>query len=311
MLQFLESAQIDRAAWDACVQAAGRTAYGFSWYLDTVCEHWGGLVLGAYEAVFPLPWKSRAGLRWLYTPFFCQQLGVYARPIGHPEQAATLPPTGEWLHAIPRRFRKADLSVAGPASLPTGWRSTERPNYILDLSLDADALRTNYESNTRRNLKKAHAAGLQTDHALNPEQLLALIRLHQGPKLPLLGEREYRRILDLMNQAQERGRAVLIRSFDPSQPAETLAGAFFLLAPRGPLYLFGTTTPAARQNGAMTQVFDRLIGDFSGKKGRFLDFEGSALPGLARFYQGFGAVQEPYYTLHMRRFPLLFKGLGA
>jgi hypothetical protein len=114
-----------------------------------------------------------------------------------------------------------------------------------------------------------------------------------------------------MDGALERGLGIFIRASDPSKPAETLAGAFFLLAPRGPLYLFGTTTPAARQNGAMTLVFDRLISDFSGKQGLVLDFEGSALPGLARFYQGFGAVQEPYHTLHMRRFPLLFKGLGV
>jgi len=303
MLQYRESAHIDRAAWDACVQQAGRVAYGFSWYLDLVCEHWGGLVFGDYEAVFPLPWKRRAGLCWVYTPFYCQQLGVFGR---HNQ----LPQTGEWLRAIPRRFRKADLAVAATDhALPKGWTSTERPNFVLDLSPDAEALRTNCETNTRRNLKKAKAAGLLTDKDLAPAELLALIRQHQGPKLPALGEREYNRILSVMETARKLGLGTLIRAFDPAAPDTAQAGAFFLQAPRGPLYLFGTTTPDARQNGAMTLVFDRLIGDHPGQKGQFLDFEGSALPGLARFYQGFGATQEPYQTLYMRRFPLLFTGL--
>lgn len=318
MLHYRESAQIDRAAWDACVQQAGRTAYGFSWYLDLVSEHWGGLVYGNYDAVFPLPWKQRAGLRWVYTPFFCQQLGVFAR---HPEAPgkSAVPATGEWLRAIPRRFRKVDLAVGGtkgalpleaPLTLPDGWSSTERPNFALDLSLEADALRTNYETNTRRNLKKAQAAGLLTDKNLAPAELLALIREHQGPKLPALGKQEYNRILAIMEQALSRGLGTMIRAFDPATPDTAQAGAYFLHAPRGPLYLFGTTTPAARQNGAMTLVFDALIVQKSGQHGVFLDFEGSAIPGLARFYQGFGAAQEPYHTLHMRRFPLLFKGFG-
>jgi len=42
-------------------------------------------------------------------------------------------------------------------------------------------------------------------------------------------------------------------------------------------------------------LFDSIIEEYAGQK-KILDFEGSGIPGVARFFQSFGAVNEPYYV---------------
>lgn len=309
MLVYLESAQVDRGAWDACVQAAGRQPYGYSWYLDQVCERWGGLVLGRYEAVFPLPYQQRMGLRRVYTPFFCQQLGVLAA------EGSPLPEPQTWLRALPGSFRQVRLAVGGPGwnaqALPPKWKAETRPNYVLPVDASHEQLRAAYSQNTKRNLRKAISAGLQLSERAAADELLGMIRRYQGPGIPELRQRDYARIGSLMHHALERDQAFMLRCLEPGSSGAVLASTCWLRGPRGPVYLFGSTAPAARQNGAMTLLMDAVIGQYAGQKGLVIDFEGSSLPGLARFYQGFGAVPEPYRVLHMRRFPLIFRGLGA
>ncbi len=311
MLHYRESESIDRQAWDACIDGARSVPYGLSWYLDGVCEHWGGLVLDDYRAVFPLPWKKRLGMRWVYPPFFCQQLGLFApkETLVKGRKATSAPPElAECLKAIPSDFVKVDLAVQFNSEALNGpWRGAEKTNYLLALDDEPEVLRSRYDSNTSRNLKKALKAGLQCDEQMDPEALSALIRREQGPKIDVLREADYARIAPLMQAAQSRNRGRMIRVYDPASPEQTLAAAFFVLGPRGPLYLFGTSTIPGRQKGAMVWLFDRIVVENAPSKGLFLDFEGSSIPGLARFYQGFGSVREPYQTLHMRRFPLNFK----
>ena len=55
MIHYIQHKDIDFEKWDACVaNSFNRLIYGFSWYLDVVCDDWDALVLNDYEAVFPL-----------------------------------------------------------------------------------------------------------------------------------------------------------------------------------------------------------------------------------------------------------------
>jgi hypothetical protein len=50
----------------------------------------------------------------------------------------------------------------------------------------------------------------------------------------------------------------------------------------------------------MFLLIDKLIQKESGKL-LSLDFEGSRIEGIARFYSGFGATNHPYYILKRMR----------
>jgi hypothetical protein len=303
---------LDTAAWDACVEAAGHVPYARSWYLDAASERrWDAVVWpsaeGGYAAVCPLPWRRRWGLTVGWTPFFVQQLGVFAA-------SGEAPPLAEALALVPRARVRVRLQVRGTPPAPAGWRATARPNRVLPLDRPYADIAAGYGSNLRRNLRRAGAAGLSVADGPSPEAFTALFRAHQGPRVPELGPADYARMARLMAEGLERGEFRLYRVPDPARPDDTLAAAAFWDGPRGPVYAFGSSTPAARETGAMALLFDAEIRRVCGvttdaprprenghalraKTPQMLDFEGSTRPGLARFYAGFGGHEENYTVL--------------
>jgi hypothetical protein len=55
-------------------------------------------------------------------------------------------------------------------------------------------------------------------------------------------------------------------------------------------------------------LFHQIISEFAGTP-LILDFEGSDLPGVARFYQKFGAQNQPYFFFKSNRLPTGIKWL--
>ncbi|MDP4600608.1 MAG: hypothetical protein NWS84_05650, partial [Polaribacter sp.] len=80
MILYLKRAALDVEKYDLCIENSIQSRiYAFSWYLDIVADHWDVLVLNDYEAVMPLPWKKKFGLKYITQPYFCQQLGIFSK----------------------------------------------------------------------------------------------------------------------------------------------------------------------------------------------------------------------------------------
>jgi len=60
--------------------------------------------------------------------------------------------------------------------------------------------------------------------------------------------------------------------------------------------------------GAMFFLVDNFI-KTNAEKEIILDFEGSMIPGVARFYSGFGSIPETYFQLKFNRLPLPLRWL--
>lgn len=79
-LIWLRSSEIHRAGWDECVRSAfNGSIYGYSWYLDSVCWEWEGLVAGDYEMVLPLPIHKVGGIRIVANPLLLPFVSIYSR----------------------------------------------------------------------------------------------------------------------------------------------------------------------------------------------------------------------------------------
>jgi len=80
MIIFIEQKDINKKKWDACIGNCSNPAiFVYSWYLDIVCKGWGALVLGDYEAVFPLAPKSKYKIHYLYQPFFTRYFAAFSK----------------------------------------------------------------------------------------------------------------------------------------------------------------------------------------------------------------------------------------
>src|SRR5687768_6176429 len=101
-MQYLQRDQIDTVKWDRCIEKAGNgLIYGYSFYLDHMTTDWDGLIHGDYEAVMPLPKRTKFGITYIYQPAFIASLGVFGNEL-------TVALIEQFMAAIPARFKLID-----------------------------------------------------------------------------------------------------------------------------------------------------------------------------------------------------------
>ena len=100
MINYVRHNEIDLVKWDGCIDRSLNGNFSaYSWYLNCVCPGWDALVEGDYETIMPLPNKSKFGIRYIFPPFFVNQLGVFS---GIP---LTSEKTDLFLKNIPSEFK--------------------------------------------------------------------------------------------------------------------------------------------------------------------------------------------------------------
>lgn len=287
---------IDRTAWDHCVsQAVNGTVYAYSWYLDIVSDGWDALIADDYETVFPLTFRKKANISYLYQPFFTQQLGIFSTSHITPEI------TGAFLEAIPKKYKLAEINL-NSFNRPdeSKWNVIENFNYELDLIEPYDILRKRYAQNTSRNISRALRNEVSIVENAKPEDIVSLFKMNTGRKFGQIKEHDYQRLLRLVYECIRHRTAVCYGAY--TRENTLCAGAIIVFSHRKAIFLFSGTDEIARNNGAMSLLIDRLIQDSAGNH-LTLDFEGSNDANLARFYSSFGSTCVKYPSIRFNRLP--------
>jgi len=303
-IRYIKHEDINRKKWDSCVHyATNASPYAYTWYLNNVCEEWDGIIEGDYESVFPLVWNNRlAGYKRLFQPQFCQQLGLFStRILSQPRMAA-------FLEAIPHKFRYIDIYLNERNFVPsqTDFEVFQRPNYQLSLADDYDNIRKNYSTNLKRNLKKAAQHQLTFTTSITPETLVTLFRTHQGKHIANMTDASYHTLHRIIYNALHRGQGFITGIQDEN--GELCAAAFFLTGHGKIINLLPSSSPKGKKISAMHILLDVLIRNNAGRP-VVLDFEGSAISSIARFYQSFGAKNVPYSRIKRNNLPFWLKWL--
>ena len=291
MIQYLHHNEIDKRKWDGAVQHSfNGNIYAFSWYLDLIHPDWEALVEDDYERVMPLTGGKKWGIQYLLQPFFAQQHGVFSINILTGEHVAN------FIQNIPQKYSYVhiNLNIYNQLELAAPYLLTKNKNYLLDLIHDYRKLSAHYSQNTKRNLKSSLKQDMHLSKNLNPLDVINLFRNNKGKEIKLWKEDDYQRLLRLMYASVHKGKGITYGVYTPNN--ELCAAAFFLLENQHLIFLFSGSNQDARQNGAMTFLMDKVIGEFAGSQ-VILDFEGSNDENLARFYQGFGAKEVDYNSL--------------
>jgi hypothetical protein len=292
MIKLLNHNEIDREGWDNCISnAVFETIYPYSWYLDLVSPGWEGLVMEDYRAVMPLTGTKKLGFRMLLQPILAQQLGIFSMS---PTEPGLL---HQFLRSIPARYRYIDICLNTEISekIPGKWQSYERHNYELDLSGPEDS----YNNNTRRNIQKGQSHDFEF-RGISVRDFLYL-KFH-GMK----DARPAVRWSYLENLFGELVRLKKAEIFGLFRGAELNAAAVIAYASSRTIYLNGCNSDAGKEDRAMFVLMDKLITKSRGAGGIF-DFEGSNIPGVARFYEGFGGKRTVYSRIVKTSFPFMWK----
>jgi len=299
MILHVKHGEIDKVRWDKCISSTpGAKPYGYSWYLDIMVPGWEALVADDYDAVFPLPAFKKFGIKYLTTPTFVQQLGVFS-----PERS-NHDIINEFLDHIPDSFKLIDMRVGMPIRCK-GYNITERTNYEIKLSGTYDTIWNNFSFSCKRNVGRSarHCPIIVSDIA--PYELICLFRRVKGT-IRGIREADYMRLHTLMDFCilNKFGRIVGVRT----EEGNLMYGRFFLTHKEGITMLFTSGTAESRKKNMGYFVVNEIIREYSGSE-KIFDFEGSSIPSIAAFMKSFGCVNVPYYRIYLNRLPWIIKAL--
>lgn len=300
MMRHLRHHEIDKERWDDAIKKAfNGIIYAYSWYLDIVSPGWEALASEDYKKVMPLTGGKKMGIRYLFTPFFVQQLGVFS------STKLSADDVREFLKAIPREYKYWEINLNTFNNVSgDGIEFKPNLNHELDLIQDISAIRKEYSDNTKRNIKKADLQNLTVTKEPSREEIISLFRNNRGKDVHVLQEAHYDILRKLLQALDARGR--LHPRGVINERGELIAGAFFADANGKVIFLFSGNSEEGKAKGAMFLLIDCFIAENS-HKNLVLDFEGSNDPNLARFYRGFGAKECVYLQARMNNLPWIIR----
>ena len=283
VIRFLKHSEIDKAKWDQSLEATlTPRIYAYSWYLDVVSPNWCALIEDDYKSIFPIPIQKKLGIFYISQPLFTQQLGLFS--CEDPNNVDV------FLRAIPKRIWIRSLQIHNRLD-----NAKIRDNFELDISSDIEIIRKEYSQNVKRNLKKAKKNNLEIKECSN-DLLIQLFKQNKGKAVKELDREAYVTLSKLLEIIQQKEKG---ECFGVYKQEQLISAAFFSNCLGRSIYLFSASNSSAREIGANHFLIDNYIAKYK-KDSLILDFEGTMIPTLARFYSSFGAEKKYYFLINKR-----------
>lgn len=289
MIRFIKRKEIDIQKYDTCIKnSLQRRVYAFSWYLDVVADSWGVFVLNDYKAVMPIPFmraKKYLYVKKVIQPFFCQQLGVFSKTfLGELE-------TDFYQNFVALQPKVYNFNSENTGVIFNGAFIIKKTNYELSLEKAYKSIAENYSKNLRRNIKKAINNNLQIQN-ISINELVSFKRKVSKYSLPK--EELTKEILTKL-VLKNKG-----KSYAVFKEKDLIAVVFLIFDKNRITYLMSGSNEIGKQTGAIAFFFDTLLKQYASKK-IILDFEGSEITGIARFFKSFGAEKKEYINYHSKK----------
>lgn len=287
-VQVIHSYNIDKAKWDRCVTgSANALIYANSTWLDHLADNWAGIVLNDYQAVMPVAWRKKWGIRYSYHVPFIQQLGIFSLA-GNEDM---------------KQFSDVLTSFCRYGVYPFNYANkvdaaTAHTNFVLTLDRKNDELISGFSADVVQNIRKAERGELQYK-PVKFDDAITIFREMIGLKTGVADE-DFRRVWKLCGYLEKRGNLIVRAAI--GRAGETLAVALLPNDGRRLYNIMNTALPEGRKAEANYFLLWEIWKEFE-SSGLVFDFEGSDIPGVREFYRKFGASNQPYFRLGFNRLP--------
>ncbi|MDD3107252.1 MAG: hypothetical protein PHP65_05610 [Bacilli bacterium] len=282
-IHFLSHDKIDKKLYDSTVESSPyKVIYAMSWYLDAVSPGWDLLMSEHYKYVMPLPVKKRYGIKYIITPFFCQQLGLFS--------------SVEISESELQNFIKTIPSIIFSLQFNTGNRFTnlkakQRSNFVLPLNKSYELLQSAYNNNFLRCVKKAKKSDFIIEKEMLMEDYKTLLRENSpDPFIQKIAEKMDSFVTQINKHVRFEIRNI------KTKDQQMLSSVLFVFWEKRIYYLCPVSTQKGKDLFSMHYLLDNIIKEYS-ESDYVLDLEGSNIPSIARFYHSIGAKEEFYYLL--------------
>ncbi len=287
MIRYIPNPLIDKDKYDLCVSGAKNSrVYAYSWYLNCVCENWDVIVSEDYDMVMPLPRRKKYGIHYIHSPSWTQQLGIFSK------KEITEDTVLEFMRRIPRKFLLIDyrFNAANPLTLKSRH---QRINYILTLNRGLEHLFKGFNKNRRR-ISRLNFDDFNLEKQGSPADFLELYEsVEKNYTLEKNALESLKKLSFVKNDC--------VKIWNIYKNGIIVAGLLWTLTPQRITYLAPVVKKEFKKDHLHTFMINELIRTYQ-HSDLILDFEGSMIPGVAKYYQSFGAVEEPYYLIKKRCF---------
>lgn len=241
------------------------------------------MVYGDYEAVMPLPWRRKYLIKYIYTPAWVQQLGVFSTK-DFTQQ--------EYLHfieAIPQKFIKVDYLLNEKNNFQHPNLSY-RDNYLLSLEPDYQTLYKNFKKNRKQSLSEAQAFHTKIIEGTTANNAITLHQqfIEQRTRLTIKDYHNLEKLLNALTVHQQ------VFYYNCYFEEDLVGSAVILYNKCRYYYLMSAVNEKGKKVQAMSLILNTFIKNHAQEKAIF-DFEGSMLAGVASFFRSFGAEKVSYY----------------
>lgn len=290
----IPSHKIDCSKWNDCIsRSANGLIYATTDYLDHIADNWTGIVVNDYDIVMPVVWRKKYGISYAYDVPFIQQLGIFST------KAAI--PYDKLMEVLFSACKYGDYNFNFGNNIAG---TTICSNFILPLGSTYENIEKKFSIDTRQNIRRSYEYDLSCVKG-SIDEAVDIYQQTYGSRLMHVTSRQFENFKSICRLLQNRDGGVIVRKVVNSSDA--ILAIVLLLKDNRRLYnLMNSVLPEGRPVEANYFLLSNIWTEFQGSDYLF-DFEGSDLPGVKKFYQKFGAVNQPYYRMHFNHLPWLLK----
>lgn len=298
MIRLVKRKNLDVEKYNTCIANSIQSRiYAYSWYLDIAAENWDVLIQNDYEAVMPLPWKSKFGFKYVYTPFWLLELGIFSKK--------NMVHVTSFLNLLKKHFKYVNLRLN-----TDNYEDFSKSNYPekqmqkLLLNVDFSTLQNKSRKDRRKDLQKAKKYNLKEKWVTNYDSLIHLFKHNVGKRTPYIKNSDYKTLEKLIQYCLDHNRGEVQNVYDLDN--NLVAAAFFLKNKETVTILVSSTDFRNRNNGANTFLIDRAIYKYCSDF-KYFHFGGSSIKSIAKYFKSFGAETYSYNQLEINNLPWFVK----
>lgn len=292
-IAILPAIKLDKAKWDHCVFSDPHGSFFAAHdYLSYMAPGWGGLVLNDYQAVLPIIYNSKFGIKYMTGLPFVKQLGLMGDWQPSHKEAV--------FNTIHRFAKYGDICFNQNNGALVDRSACAQPNYELDLNQGYVDIYNGYHKTLRKRLRRISQDQNLCVVSADGREVISRYQGFLAKKTPLDLREDFKRLAALLQTPFGAAHFTPYKVMTQNKE-EVFFGLYGKDVFR--IYKFMTAvTQEGRNANASAFALDHLIGQYAGT-GRIFDFMGSALPGVRSFIESFGADMRPYYLYHYNHLP--------
>lgn len=292
-LKYIKNHDIDFVKWDQTILFSQIPfVFAQSFYLNATCPNWDALIIGDYESIFPITYKTKFGITYLPQPPFTSQLGAYGKVNLEIEQM--------FYNYILEHYKLINLELNVTNKLQSEFISP-KSTYTLNYQEGYK-----FNQNTKRNIAKALENSFFVEQ-VDEKEVVTLSQKYLNPFLEKevhLSKSTISYLDNLLINAIDTHMLYTFKVLDKNRSIKALGN--FICNGKHALYLKGTNFDKSDNSGSMHLLMKHAI-EFFADKSDIFDFGGGSKQGLANFYMGFGGQVMTYSFLQVNKLPWLIK----